>query len=50
MKDIMLAWGINGFLALGGGYLVVSAIIARLIPISNCHFSFVIAHRPPLRQ
>jgi hypothetical protein len=33
MKDIILAWGINGFLALGGGYLVVSAIIARMIPI-----------------
>ena len=33
MKDILLAWGLNGFLAIGGGYLVVSAIIARMIPI-----------------
>jgi hypothetical protein len=32
-QDVLLAWGINGFLTVIGCYLVISAIIARMPPI-----------------
>ena len=33
MKEIILAWGLNGCVGVTGCYLVIGGIIGRLIPI-----------------